>query len=84
MSRCDTGQLELTKEKNLLRMKYANTAFQPLRQRATLYGSVQKYLKYGKPFWGVSFGRNQIKTRHLDFPVSQVLPQASQALSDFK
>ena len=34
--------------------------------------------------WTLWYRRNQIRTRHLDFPVSQVLPQASQALSNFK
>ncbi|KAK9989426.1 hypothetical protein SO802_029665 [Lithocarpus litseifolius] len=34
--------------------------------------------------WTFWYRRNQIRTRHLDFPASQVIPQASQALSDFK
>ncbi|XP_030941854.1 uncharacterized protein LOC115966848 [Quercus lobata] len=34
--------------------------------------------------WTLWYRRNQIKTRHLDFPTSQVVPQASQTLSDFK
>nr|POE89701.1 putative ribonuclease h protein [Quercus suber] len=34
--------------------------------------------------WTLWYRRNQIRTRQLDFPAPQVLPQASQAWSDFK
>ena len=34
--------------------------------------------------WTLWYHGNQIRIRHLDFPTSQVIPQASQALSDFK